>query len=312
MRKIFGLILALLLCVALLSGCSDKSTKAEFFLYVVETDGTASITGYIGNEKAVVIPKKIDGHKVWKIEAEAFANNTLIEKVVLHDGITFIGNSAFSGCNNLLEIVMPKQMDYIGAYAFMNTGISNIIVPEGLNGIQRGTFEYCSIKSITLPQSLAYIEDRAFYSCSALKEITIPDYVHSIGDNAFTNCYSLESIVLPSRIPSGYEEFAEIGDYAFAGCYKLKSITIPEGVHTIGGGAFQMLGPEVSTVFYGDKNTALEEITIPESVNLIKTDYNNGEYGQAFFGCKALKIINVKEGSYAAEYFSDHPGLTFY
>lgn len=59
MKKYLGLLVALLLCAVLLSGCSDGATKGEYFTYIVETDGTATITGYIGNERAVVIPKKL-------------------------------------------------------------------------------------------------------------------------------------------------------------------------------------------------------------------------------------------------------------
>ncbi len=302
MKKYLGLLVALLLCAVLLSGCSDGATKGEYFTYIVETDGTATITGYIGNERAVVIPKKIDGHKICAIADNAFASNSLITTVTIQKGVQSIGASAFSNCENLSEVILPETVEFIGAYAFGQTKITSITIPEGIHWISIGTFAYCSrLKEVNLPDSIAYIDREAFYSCESLKEIIIPDSVYSIGRSAFSYCESLAKITMPAKINSDYLSFAEIGEYAFANCGSLREFTVPEGVHTIGGGAFMCF--QVSS--------SLEEITIPASVTLIDEDRSNGRYGNAFYGCD-LKRINVKEGSYAAEYFKNHKGLTFY
>lgn len=302
MKKCLGLLVALLLCAVLLSGCSDSATKGEYFLYIVETDGTATITGYIGNERAVIIPKKIDGHKVCSIGNEAFAENTLISTITIPKGVQSIGYSAFSGCENLSEVILPETVESIGAYAFKHTEITSITIPEGINGISMGTFAYCNrLKEVNLPNSIAFIDDEAFYSCSSLKEIVIPDFVHSIGDSAFRMCENLTTITMPAKINRSYLSFAEIGQYAFSDCGSLRRFVVPEGIHTIGGGAFMCY----------NVSSSLEEITIPESVTSIEVDRSNGKWGNAFYGCD-LKKINVKEGSYAAEYFKNHEGLTFY
>lgn len=276
MKKYLGLLVALLLCAVLLSGCSDGATKGEYFTYIVETDGTATITGYIGNERAVVIPKKIDGHKICAIADNAFASNTLITTVTIQKGVQSIGASAFSDCENLSEVILPETVEFIGECAFRYTGITSITIPEGINGIQHGTFSYCS----------------------RLKEVNLPDSIAYIGESAFLHCESLAKITMPTKMNNNYSSFPEIGAAAFSECGSLREFTVPEGVHTIGGGAFMDC-------------SSLEEITIPASVTLIDEDRSNGRYGNAFYGCD-LKRINVKEGSYAAEYFKNHKGMTFY
>ena len=276
MKKYLGLLVALLLCAVLLSGCSDGATKGEYFTYIVETDGTATITGYIGNERAVVIPKKIDGHKICAIADNAFASNTLITTVTIQKGIQSIGESAFR-----------------------DTEITSITIPEGITGIEIGTFANCSrLKEVNLPDSIAYIGGEAFYSCKSLKEIIIPDSVRYIGNSAFAYCESLAKITMPTKINSNNSSFAEIDEFAFSNCGSLREFTVPEGVHTISGGAFW-------------ECSSLKEITIPASVTTIDEVRRNKGYIRAFSGCHPQKI-NVKEGSYAAEYFKNHKGLTFY
>lgn len=294
MKRYLGLLVALLLCAVLLSGCSDGATKGEYFTYIVETDGTATITGYIGNERAVVIPKKIDGHKVCQIANEAFAENTLISTITIPKGVQFIGASAFSGCKNLREVILPETVENIGADAFKHTDITSITIPEGIKVIPSGTFAYCGrLNEVKLPNSIELIEAEAFYFCSALREIVIPDSVYFIGDSAFALCENLTTITMPTKIDSRYLQLAVILNYAFSNCGSLREFTVPEGIFLIGDGAFEC----------SDVSSSLEEITIPASVTKMN--------GNPFYGCD-LKRINVKEGSYAAEYFKNHKGLTFY
>lgn len=288
MNKKCLLVMLLTMLALVLAGCSgEKATKGEYFTYIVETDGTATITGYIGNEKAVIIPKKIDGHKVCRIEKEAFASNSLITTVTLQKGIQSIGMSAFSGCENLTDIILPDTVESIGGYAFKKTSITSITIPEGIHGIGIGTFAYCSrLKEINLPSSIAYIDDEAFYSCKSLKEIVIPDFVHSIGDSAFCYCTKLTTVTMPLKINASYLSFATIGDYAFANCESLQTFVVPEGIYKIGAGAFKNC-------------SSLREITIPESVTGIQGIDSYGNATKLFYGCNIEKIY-VKEDSYAA------------
>ena len=203
MKKYLGLLVALLLCAVLLSGCSDGATKGEYFTYIVETDGTATITGYIGNERAVVMPKKIDGHKICAIADNAFASNSLITTVTIQKGVQSIGASAFSNCENLSEVILPETVEFIGEYALKSTKITSITIPEGITGINIGIFAYCSrLKEVNLPDSIAYIGGKAFYSCKSLKGIIIPDSVHYIGNSAFAYCESLAKITMQTKINS--------------------------------------------------------------------------------------------------------------
>ena len=87
-----------------------------------------------------------------------------VKKVVIEDGVTSIGNSAFDSCSNLTSITIPKSVTSIGNYAFSDCS---------------------SLTSITIPDSVTSIGYYAFFYCSSLTSITISDSVTSIGNYAF-------------------------------------------------------------------------------------------------------------------------------
>ena len=75
MRKFFALLAALSLLIVSLSGCNliSEANPATDFEYGFSSKGGISIREYIGSDKTVVIPSKIDGQAVTMIAGDAFA-----------------------------------------------------------------------------------------------------------------------------------------------------------------------------------------------------------------------------------------------
>lgn len=94
--------------------------------------------------------------------------------------------------------------------AFRNNSIDTLVISEGVETIGNYAFQYnySSLKSITLPNSLRSIGDQAFYYCYGFKNLVIPEGVQSIGSYAFYYCYGMQRVELPSTLQS-------IGEYAF-------------------------------------------------------------------------------------------------
>lgn len=90
--------------------------------------------------------------------------------IVLKEGVTEIGESAFSKCVELISIVIPDSIVEIGMSAFC---------------------ECRELASVNLPDSVKRIESGGFYGCSELKNITLPDSVRVIEEFAFGECYKL-------------------------------------------------------------------------------------------------------------------------
>lgn len=125
---------------------------ATDFAYIMNADGTISISGYTGSATDLEVPGTIDGYVVTAIGDHAFEANWDIKSITLPEGLTTIGESAFSDCGNL-------------------TAVS---IPETVGTIRRGAFISCtSLTSLFVPVSVSEIMEEAFTGCSALTDLTI-------------------------------------------------------------------------------------------------------------------------------------------
>ena len=122
-------------------------------------------------------------------DSPATQKKASVKKVVIEDGVTSIGNNAFSGCSNLANIEIPSSVTSIGRSAFSDTPWltnkqkenNSLVIVNGI--LIDGTT--CSGK-VTIPGGVTSIGEYAFFGCSSLTSITIPDSVTSIGDSAFS------------------------------------------------------------------------------------------------------------------------------
>lgn len=125
---------------------------------------------------------------------------------------------------DLTDLIIPEGITKIGNYAFSNYPIlKNIILSDTVNSIGSSAFYYNNnLKSITLSKNLTLISDRAFRDCHSLAEINIISKIKNIGDYAFQGCVSLEKINLPKTL-------SVISSTAFVNCKNLQFITLGDG-----------------------------------------------------------------------------------
>ena len=171
-------------------------------------------------------------------------NNTVIP-----NGITAIGESAFSWCTELKTISIPEGVETIGSGAFYNCeNLTSIHIPSTVKSIggtsngAYGAFEYCgNLSSITVASGNTVYDSRD--NCNALMltstnqlvrgcvNTVIPEGTTKICYYAFSKCKDLQSVNFPNSV-------IEIGSAAFQECENLRSVTIPNSVTTIGEQAF--------------------------------------------------------------------------
>ena len=183
---------------------------------------------------------------------------TNITQVIVNYGVTYIGEDAFYGCENLTEVHLADgTLTEIGESAFaMCKNLEEIVIPDSVETIQSYVFGYCfalkevtlsknlsflgfdaflrchALEHIELPDSITSLAGEVFYMCTALKSVRLPAHLDSICSGAFQSCAALESLVLPDTLTI-------IQSTAFRGCTKLAAINIPSGVTDFGASVFE-------------------------------------------------------------------------
>ena len=71
------------------------------YAYIMNDDGTISVSGYTGSDTDLTVPGLIDGYVVTGIADHAFEANADIKSITLPNGLITIGESAFSDCSSL-------------------------------------------------------------------------------------------------------------------------------------------------------------------------------------------------------------------
>ena len=212
----------------------------------------ASITGHVTVRDGIT-----------KIGEGAFSGRTGLTGVTLPESCTVIGSDAFKNCTSLTDINFPEKLEMIGHRAFYNTGITSLKLSQPGIHVAGFAFAYChQLKSVEITSTDFDLMEWAFARCENLETVILPPQVFRMEGGCFTECTSLTTVVLPKNITFVH---------GFKGCTSLKTIEIPDSVTSIGYEAFANC-------------KSLESIHLPDGVTNIGA--------LAFARCFALKDVN--------------------
>ncbi len=289
--------------------------------YTLTTDGVLTISGsgamtdyssytstpWYSNQSSIKTVVIKNG--VTSIGSSAFEYCTGLTSVTIGDSVTSIGRYAFYECSSLTSVTIPDSVTSIGYNAFYNTAYYNnssnwenglLYIGNCLIDAQRSISGLCTIKNGT-----RFIAEYALDYCSKLSSVIIPDGVTNIGSYAFESCTALTSVVIGNDVTS-------IGDGAFSTCSSLTGITIPESVTSIGNVAFsscsklkeicvdennENYSSDENGILYSKDKTTL--ICCPAGTELTKLTIPDSvisiEYG-GFRNCTSLTNVIVGNG----------------
>ncbi len=288
--------------------------------------------------------KFVVGDDVTKIHTNAFVSAESIEELIVPNSVKEIGLNAFIGCTELKSIKVPfigtkidGNTNFRSIFGTVPTTLTNIEISQGTMVIEKAFKDLENVTTITLPNTIKFIDTEAFSGCTKLSTINnIPTTLNKISKSSFAGCSSLTDAIITQLLSPTVEI---IEDSAFANCLNIKNINIPNTVKHIASGAFRGcsglkslsipfvgMGYEIdkatgmlkkdnnnenifnnTTLFgfiFGSSNANNNSASVPAGLTQVTIAGNYDIPNNAFVGCSKLSVINLstdvkKIGAYA-------------
>ena len=298
------------------------------------------------------IPEGIEGelkipYGVAKLEGDVFKKCKKITEILIPESVTSIDENVFSACEKLERIEVAEEnpaYKSVDGMLFNKEGTEFIFVPKRIKG------------SIHIPEGITEIDQRTFEDCKKLTSITVPESVSYIGECAFYGLDSLEEIYFKGDKPEieGTAEIVDDEEVEFNHCvidahndsslriyyrkgasgwsgtfdglpievkkdavlkkkgiklglYYDRTVTVEKGEASLTGDVIISTSIEHDGAIYHiteigklafENCTELKSITVPRYVTEIAgLGLRKDRWNNAFSGCKGLERIEVEEGN---------------
>lgn len=225
------------------------------------------------------------------------------EEYTIPNGVTSIGESAFSGCSNLTSVTIPKGVVSIGNSAFHGcSALTDITLPDTITTIEDHAFSFCkNLKNIDLGSCIEKIGFSAFSSCVSLSIITIPKSVKEIESNAFYN-----DNIIEIHFEGNKEQWDNVASFSSVPTNKNTTIYYNSDASN---SWITVEGIDGGKVRFNDKNGTIVKVeqtvtsaNIPNKINGVTVTKISDE---AFSDCKALtslvipnSVLSIGENSF--------------
>lgn len=182
---------------------AGKDTYIDHLVYKIVVNDGITIIGNYAFYNFYKLQSLSIGNSVTSIGEDAFYGTSALHTVTIPGTVRKIGIRAFT-CSGLTSCTLNKGIQTIDNYAFYNTKLKYLVIPDGITIIGECAFNSDSkstLETVTIPQNITIIKAFAFPSVTA----TIYSMDVMIADNAFGS-----SSTLIANRGSSAEKYANI------------------------------------------------------------------------------------------------------
>lgn len=314
-KRIISLLLIIVISLSMLPltitvSATTSGTCGQQISWTLDDMGTLTLTGQGPMDDYGLFGPTWQGSYTYSLQDQPWKNvRDQIKTIVISEGITYIGDTAFASCKNLVSVNLPNSLSRIGDAAFATCPLlEEIVLPNGVESVELLAFFASGLKSVSIPLSLKSISQSAF-SCESIttvyysgsevqwKNISIADsnwplvnadIVFGKDDQVDTsivasgNCGDNVTWIFTSDgvlTISGYGSMEGWGNYKKIPWYdyaeQIFTVNIKEGVTRVAQCSFAGC-------------SYIESVSLPDTITQISSG--------SFSACKRLKDITIPEG----------------
>ncbi len=121
----------------------------------ISKEGKLAFHYYLDDEVAIV-PDCVEEVSIFNPLGKV--GNITTKKVIMGKNVKRICNSAFVNLKTLKEVELNEGLEEIGDNAFMNTGLTSLILPQSVKSLGFDFITGTQIKEISIPKSVEYYD----------------------------------------------------------------------------------------------------------------------------------------------------------
>lgn len=130
----------------------------------------------------------------------AFQHVSCLNSIEIPDSVTTMGRDVLFNCSALTDAKIGSSLSSIARNCFERcSSLSTTNIPNNIKTIEIYAFYNSGLTGITIPDSVTNIEDNVFGYCRNLQNVFVGAGVNDIGLSAFDNCDSLSSVVFKGK-----------------------------------------------------------------------------------------------------------------
>lgn len=187
-KRILSLVIVMVMIISfmpVIARAATSGTCGENLTWTLDSNGTLTISG----------TGAMEDH-YYSSDVPWYSGKDKIKTVDIKNGVTTIGERAFSNYRSLTSVTIPDSVTTIRGRVFVGCdSLRSVIIPNSVTTIGEHAFSGCrGLRSVSIGNSVVIIGDGVFNRCESLTSITIPNSVTEIGDGAFSSCDSLTDV----------------------------------------------------------------------------------------------------------------------